>query len=188
MNELKTINIKGKEYVLVKDRVVAFNNEYPNGSIQTQLVSEPTAERVVVKAKVTPDASMPERYFTGYSQAVVGDGQINSTSALENCETSAVGRALAMMGIGVVDSLASVDEMAKSSQQVSVLAQKAVKQITALCPVHSVTMKHYENAKGEWWSHRLQDGSYCNGKKRQAQPIDQEYEDSLVDEAVEALG
>ena len=110
----KAIDIKGKKYVLVSDRILAFNEEYTNGSIQTTLLSDLNAEVVVVKAIITPDVTNAQRVFTGYSQARIGDGYINKTSALENAETSAVGRALAMMGIGVIDSIASVDEIHKA--------------------------------------------------------------------------
>jgi len=110
----KAIKFKGRDYVLISDRVNYFNAEYPNGSIETQLVSSPNAEMVVVKAKVTPDHGKPERYFTGYSQATWGQGYINQTAALENAETSSVGRALAFMGIGVITSIASADEIHKA--------------------------------------------------------------------------
>jgi hypothetical protein len=110
----KAIDIKGKKYVLVSDRVLFFNEKYDAGMIQTKLVSQPDADLVVFMAKVTPDISSPERYFTGYSQAKWGDGLVNTTAALENAETSSVGRALALMGIGVIDSIASVDEMSKA--------------------------------------------------------------------------
>lgn len=113
-NTLPTVSIKGSEYVLVKDRILAFNEKYPDGYIQTELVSAPDAERNVVKATITPDAAKPERVFSAHSQAVVGEGVVNKTAAMENCETSAVGRALAMMGIGVIDSVASVDELKKA--------------------------------------------------------------------------
>lgn len=109
----KAIQIQGRDYVLVKDRILAFNEEYKNGSIVTNLISYESGQ-AVVKAKVTPDIEKPERYFTGYSQAVDGQGYINKTAALENAESSAVGRALAMMGIGIIDSIASVDEMRKA--------------------------------------------------------------------------
>ncbi len=115
----KAIDIKGKAYVQVKDRVLEFNRLYENGSIDTKQLSEPQDKRVVMKAIVTPDVDKPLRIFTGHAQEVVGEGFINKTSAEENAETSAVGRALAMMGIGVIDSIASVDEInkAKTSPQ-----------------------------------------------------------------------
>lgn len=112
--ESKAINIKGKKYVLVSDRVVEFNRLYPNGYIQTELVSPYDSKTIVIKATVTPQVEQSQRSFTGYSQAVIGQGMVNQTAALENAETSAVGRALAMMGIGVIDSIASVDEINKA--------------------------------------------------------------------------
>lgn len=110
----KAINIKGKKYVLVSDRVTYFNETYKNGSITTELISDPTSEMVIVKATVRPHAAEPQAY-TGYSQAVIGDGMVNKTSALENAETSAVGRALGFMGIGVIESIASADEIHKTT-------------------------------------------------------------------------
>lgn len=115
----KAVNIKGKSYVLVSDRVLYFNENYPEGSIKTKLVSTSDSQRVIVKAKITPDWKQPNRFFTGYSQALIGEGYINKTSALENAETSAVGRALAMMGIGVIDSIASKDEITKANNQMT---------------------------------------------------------------------
>lgn len=122
MSELKdkAIDIKGKAYILVKDRILAFNEEFKNGSISTEIVSEIGSEQIIIKATITPDIEKPTRIFTGYSQATVGDGYINKTSALENAETSAVGRALAMMGIGVIDSIASVDEINKAENTLKV--------------------------------------------------------------------
>lgn len=112
----KAIDIKGKQYVLVSDRIAYFNKNFKNGSICTELLSDPASVRFVVKATVTPDVvETPDKVFTGLSQATIGDGMVNKTSALENAETSAVGRALGMMGIGVIDSIASADEMAKAT-------------------------------------------------------------------------
>lgn len=127
-NKLPTINIKGQEYVLVKDRILYFNQTYPKGCIITELVSEPESDIIIVRANVypegrNPDPNIADRQFTGHSQAVKGAGFINKTAALENAETSAVGRALAMMGIGVVDSVASVDEINKAEGTDAELAQ-----------------------------------------------------------------
>lgn len=112
----KAVKIQGKDYVLVADRIIYFNENYPTGSITTQLVSAPQDQTIIIQAVVTPDIEKQHRIFTGYSQAVIGQGYINKTSALENAETSAVGRALAMMGIGVIESVASVDEINKAQQ------------------------------------------------------------------------
>jgi hypothetical protein len=124
--KLPTVLIQGKEYTLVKDRVLYFNEVCPNGSIRTEILSDLHEDRFLINAIVTPDADYPSRVFTGKSQAIVGDGYINKTAALENAETSAVGRALAMMGIGVIESIASADEInkAKNSVQAEVEHQK----------------------------------------------------------------
>jgi hypothetical protein len=140
----KAQKIKGKDYIYVKDRVVYFNNTYPQGSITTRLLTEPGSDVCVVEAVVEPE---PGRQFTGHAQEVVGDGHINRTSALENAETSAVGRALAMMGIGIVDSIASVDEMNKSSNR----AKPRNDYSSVACPqcgsVGAITF----TKKGAWW-------------------------------------
>lgn len=111
---LPTISFKGSEYVLVKDRVIFFNENYMNGAIITEMVKYENGQ-VIFKATAMPDVDKPSRFFTGHSQAVEGVGYINKTSALENAETSAVGRALGFLGIGVIDGVASADEIAKAT-------------------------------------------------------------------------
>ncbi len=120
--DLKTIDIKGKDYVMVHERIRYFNETYTNGMILPILMTpidkvNIKGETIVVKAIITPDCANDTRYFTAYSQEVVADGYINETSALENCETSAVGRALGMMGIGIIGSFASADEVKKAQNR-----------------------------------------------------------------------
>ena len=124
MTELKdkAIDIKWKKYVLVSDRVIYFNENYPNWCIQTERFLEWDME--IFKATVIPDIEKPERYFTWYSQAKrvkeldpKKKMDVNLTSALENAETSAVWRALAFMWIGVIDSIASADEIKKAENE-----------------------------------------------------------------------
>ena len=114
----KAIKIKGKDYVMVRDRIIEFNAEFPKGCIETEIISD--NERVVIKATVTPDIEVPDRVFTGISGSNPMKN-IEKQSPYEVAETSAVGRALAMMGIGVMDSIASADEMnkAESYQEVT---------------------------------------------------------------------
>ena len=106
---LKSVNIRGgKTYNLVEGRIAVLIQSYPRCSIVTEIIGDPT-DRVIMKARVTPDTEKPERYFVGHSQAK-WEGNINSNAALENAETSAIGRALAAMGLG---GGASYDEMVK---------------------------------------------------------------------------
>jgi len=106
---LKSVNIRGgKTYNLVEGRIAVLIQNNPRCSIVTDIIGDPT-ERVIMRAKVTPDTDRPERYFVGHSQAK-WEGNINANAALENAETSAIGRALAAMGLG---GGASYDEMVK---------------------------------------------------------------------------
>lgn len=153
----KAIDIRGKKYVLVADRIVEFNEKFPNGSIVPELLTSPKDDEVWLKVTICPDVTAEKpRYFVGHSQARWGDGHINKASALENAETSAVGRALAMMGIGVLGSLASADEIVKANNSPERGAQTAdeysdtfenpdaripqvrVNAITSACDTHGV--------------------------------------------------
>lgn len=111
----QAIQFKGRDYVQVKDRVNYFVENYPNGCIQT--VKLESTDRMEFKAIVIPDIQRPTLFFTGHSQASFADTTsfVNKTSAMENAETSAVGRALGFMGIGVIDSIASADEIHKAN-------------------------------------------------------------------------
>jgi len=110
-----SIKIHGKDYVLVNERVQEFHRLYPNGSIRTDLVE--FTDRFIVKAEICPDVNDRMRIFTAYAYEMVGSSQINKTSALENCETSAVGRALGFLNIGIDGSIASADEVKNAIHQ-----------------------------------------------------------------------
>lgn len=110
---MKTVNIKGKEYVQVDERIKAFLEIYQKGMIRTVVIND-DGKRVQIKATVYPDYEKQDFFFTGHAEEVRGQGMINTTSAVENCETSAVGRALGMMGIGLIGSIASADEVSNA--------------------------------------------------------------------------
>ena len=114
---MKKIQIHGKDYVMVKDRIIFFNESCPNGSITTELKA--TDNSFIFKAIITPDVEKPSRIFSGHAEEIIGSSQINKTSALENCETSAIGRALGCMGIGVEGAFASADEIKNAKYQQS---------------------------------------------------------------------
>ena len=115
-DELKTVTIGRKPYVQVNDRVQGFRKLFPMGCIKTEMVVYIPDDYCVFKAEVYADDSMECLLLaTGYAQETVSKNQnINRTSMLENCETSAVGRALGFLGIGSVDSIASADEVNKA--------------------------------------------------------------------------
>ena len=107
--QLETVNIKGKDYVQVNERVKAFRSVCPGGVIETEMVYY-EGGRVMFKATVK---DQDDRILaTGYSEEKEGSTMINKTSFVENCETSAVGRALGFAGIGIDASMASAEEVA----------------------------------------------------------------------------
>jgi len=167
MNKLPTVDIKGKDYVMVKDRVLYFNETYKNGVIQTKLFSSLDSERIVIRAVAIPDMENPGRYFTGHASETIGNGHINASAALENAETSAVGRALGMMGIGVVDSIASGDEVNKAvnAQQAPSKPVFGTKvEAGSMCPKHGVPFIKFEKNGRSWYSHKDGD-AWCNKPK-----------------------
>lgn len=103
--KLPTINLKGKEYVQVKDRIIHFSEKYPNGHIVTEVINS-DKNMVTFKAVVYPESKDLTRCFNAHSF-----GTIDEVKAFEKLETVAVGRALALMGIGVIESVASADEI-----------------------------------------------------------------------------
>ena len=112
---MKTINIKGNDYVMVNERVMEFHKLYPNGSIVTEIIE--MTERCITRTKVTPDVSNPDRYFTGIAYEQEGSNYINKTSFIEQCETSSVGRSLGFLNIGIKQSIASAEEVSNAIEQ-----------------------------------------------------------------------
>ena len=104
---MKTINIKGKEYVPVVERVKEAHKLDKDVSITTEILGD-NPIRVIIKATVV----FKGKSFTGHSQAEYGKGMMG-TVALEVAETSAIGRALGFANIGLIDGIASADEMRK---------------------------------------------------------------------------
>ena len=99
--EIKPLNLKGKDYSMVSDRVTAFRKLFPEGFITTDILSR-DAGVVLMKATAGYYNANGERVVlgTGFAQEEKGKGMVNGTSYIENCETSAVGRALGFIGIG----------------------------------------------------------------------------------------
>lgn len=104
---LDTMDIKGKRYIPVNERVKAFRMLCPDGSIETELIKYDDAN-IIMRAVVKVNGEVKA---TGWAKEVEGSSNINRTSAMENAETSAVGRALGFLGIGIETSIASYEEV-----------------------------------------------------------------------------
>ena len=122
-----TVKIHGKEYKTVALRIQEFREKHPDFTIQTELV-EANDTLVVMKATISMG---PQVIATGYAEEVRTASKINRTSALENAETSAVGRALAFFGLGGSE-IASADEVANAiSQQNNQASNEEVERLVA---------------------------------------------------------
>lgn len=114
---IKTTDIKGKEYAEVNQRIKAFRMVYPDGIIDTQMISNENGI-CIIKAQVgyyEDNIDGCVRWLgTGYAYEKEDSSFINKTSYIENCETSAVGRALGMAGFGIDVSVASAEEVANA--------------------------------------------------------------------------
>lgn len=107
---IKTTDIKGKEYAEVNQRIKVFRMLYPEGFIRTQLISNENGI-CVMKAEVGISNYV---MATGTAYEKEDSSFINKTSYIENCETSSVGRALGMLGIGIDTSIASYEEVSNA--------------------------------------------------------------------------
>ena len=169
--KLNTIKIKGKNYVQVNDRVKAFRNgqEWQGWSIITN-IHELTDDVCVMCAKVLN--AEQKCIATGWAREVRNDAAslVNKTSYVENCETSAVGRALGMAGFGIDTAVASADEIESadlqqtSGQRIDEIKLRALKKrceddgvsIEKLCNLYRVdsleeiTEKQHLNMHEHW--------------------------------------
>ena len=105
---IKTTDIKGKEYAEVNQRIKAYRMVYPNGTIRTKLAKLENGICVFMAEVTNNDGDV---IATGTAYEKENSTFINKTSYIENCETSAVGRALGMAGFGIDTSVASAEEV-----------------------------------------------------------------------------
>ena len=101
-----------EDYETVEERLVKFWKEHPDGRIDTTLV-ESTLQRFIIKAAIYRTEVDAQAWTTGFAEETVSTRGVNSTSALENCETSAIGRALANAGYASKGKRPSREEMSK---------------------------------------------------------------------------
>ena len=111
---LKYMDIKGKDYAPVSERVRAFRSIYPNGGITTQIINQSETD-VTIKATVYDERGAV--IATGHASENKNASNINRNGAmLENAETSAVGRALGFLGIGTKNGIATAEEVTRADK------------------------------------------------------------------------
>lgn len=112
---LRFTNIRGKKYAEVNQRILVFWSLFPAGRIITDKTMD-DGQRCEFKCYVFRDEEDEKPTTTGHAYEVK-QGNVNSTSYVENCETSAIGRALELLGIGATTAIASADEVLNAIAQ-----------------------------------------------------------------------
>ena len=107
---MRATKIKGKDYIEVNERLKYFRENYPDHKLTSDIIVElSTGDRVVMKSCVIDKDGVV--VATGHAYEKEGSTFINKTSYIENCETSAWGRALGNFGIGIDTAVASAEEV-----------------------------------------------------------------------------
>lgn len=137
---MKTVNIKGKEYVEVNERIKYFREHYKWWSLITDII-EITENRAVMKASILNESQIVVATWIAYEDK--WSSFINKTSYIENCETSAWGRALWNLWIWIDASIASSEEV-----QNAILNQNKK---DALPPFTKAQFKEFVSVINESW-------------------------------------
>ncbi len=112
---LKTVEIKGKQYIEVNTRIQVFRELFPEGRQETEVLAHDLEKGIILmKVKVYADSTSDKPIAEGTALEKESSSFINKTSYVENCETSAFGRALGNLGIGIDTSVASYEEVANA--------------------------------------------------------------------------
>jgi len=112
------------DYETVEERLIKYWKDHPDGQIHTKII-EATASRFIVEASIYRTEADARPWTTGLAEETVQGRGVNATSALENCETSAIGRALANAGYATKGKRASREEMKKVAAKEAVVTQIA---------------------------------------------------------------
>lgn len=129
------------DYVQVNERIEKFYQQYPDGSIQTEMILNENG-MVIFKAYAYRDQE-DKKPATGHAMEREGSTYINKTSHIENCETSAVGRALAMLGFEIKKSVASREEVENAKLQQEMM--KPIDKATATALINTLKAKGYSD-------------------------------------------
>jgi len=140
LTKIAKVNIKGKEYATVASRVGIFRKHFPAYSIITEIITD-DEQRVIIKASILDENN--KIISTGYAEEIRGQGLINTTSAIENAETSSIGRALAAFGLigGEYASSFEVENALNQQSKVSNPKQKPTADISSIIQQENIKLK-----------------------------------------------
>lgn len=144
---IKTTDIRGKQYAEVNQRIKAFRMLCPNGCITSEILSNADGV-VIMKASVIDEEG--KLLGTGTAYEKEGSSNINKTSYIENCETSAVGRALAMCGFGIDLSVASYEEVSNAIEQQNKKEDKKPTGFPSRQIMIDIAYNHYPEGSDNW--------------------------------------
>jgi hypothetical protein len=153
---MKTIDIKGKPYVTVSERVKAIRNKHGfDIAIDTEIIKAEQGS-IIIKATV---AFKDKIISTGFAREKEDDSFINKGSYVENCETSAVGRALAFAGFGIDAEIASAEEVINSdaNSAISDTQKKTIENMLHDCSLDETIKTKIENEMFEMTYTRAED-------------------------------
>ena len=175
--KFKTTNIRGKQYVEVNERIKFFRQEdkYSGWGIHTDFPIIDDTQCMCRCTITTPEGTVVAQ---GHAHEVKASSNINKTSYVENCETSAVGRALAMLGIGIDTSIASANEVEDAiSKQDSIAKNPNVQKLSKAldAPIENIMDKAVAYIKGQSDKHKAFD------------PITKKYGEQLTEKQVAGL-
>lgn len=125
---INTTNIKGKEYAEVNQRIKAFRMLYPDGIIETEMLSNEDGVCIFKATIGYRENGELYKLATGTAYEKENSTFINKTSYIENCETSAVGRALGMAGFGIDTSVASYEEVQNAMNNQTEMTEEEAKE------------------------------------------------------------
>ena len=154
---MKTIDIKGKKYVQVNERLKWFRENVQGYGLLTEIISLDDAQ-CTIQAKIVDKDGFVVAMGTAHEERDDKSSMVNKTSYVENCETSAWGRALGNFGIGIDESIATADEVLRAiakQEQIAQSTDEQVKKDTSSDEVESLTLEKalaFKTTKGKRYS------------------------------------
>ena len=188
--KFKTTNIRGKQYVEVNERIKFFRqeNQYKGWGINNEFPML-TADECLCRCTITDNDGMV--VAVGHAHENRGASNINKTSYVENCETSAVGRALAMLGIGIDASIASANEVETAIAQQDTKPEDKPKAPAKKAPAKKAAAKKAPAKKEEPEADMMEKAvNYIKGhpdKRKAYDLIESKYGDQLSEQQLSGL-